>query len=112
MFMGQSAPRSYLRRSFVVAGAIGILAYLVASGIEGERGLLAASRLRAENTAKSIELAKVEGDRDYLSKRVDALDPQHLDLDMLGEEARRVLFFSNGDEIVVTPAPAKPADKP
>jgi cell division protein FtsB len=49
-------------------------------------------------------LAAVEAERDYLDKRVKALDPKHLDLDMLEEQARRVLFFSEDGEIVMPPA--------
>jgi cell division protein FtsB len=103
MFLGHAQPRNYLRRTLVVTAALGILAYLIASAIGGERGLEAASNLRLENAAKAERLAQIEAERAFLAKRVQALDPAHLDLDMLGEEARRVLFYSADDEIVLTP---------
>jgi len=103
MFLGQAAPRNYLRRTLAVAGALGVLAYLFASGIEGPRGFIAAARLRAGNAAKAALLAEKEAERAYLDRRVKALDPQHLDLDMLGEQARRTLFFSEEGEVVITP---------
>jgi cell division protein FtsB len=104
MFIGNPAPRNYLRRTLGVAAALGVLAYLVTSAVQGERGLVAAAQLKRENALASTKLAAAEAERDYLDKRVKALDPKHLDLDMLEEQARRVLFFSEDGEIVMPPA--------
>lgn len=105
MFTGHSQPRNYLRRTVVVAGAVGILAYLVTSAVEGERGLLAAAQLKRENALKTAQLAEIQVRRDYIDRRVQGLDPAHLDLDMLGEAARRVLFYSEDGEIVIKGSP-------
>lgn len=108
MFMGRARPKNYLRRTLMVAGALGILAYLAASAVEGERGLLAAAVLKRENAGKADTLARTEADRVYLEKRVKALDPKALDLDMLEEQARRVLFYADEGEILVQPPKVPP----
>ncbi|MFO1186370.1 MAG: septum formation initiator family protein [Alphaproteobacteria bacterium] len=108
MFMGRARPKNYLRRTLMVAGALGILAYLAASAVEGERGLLASADLRRENALKADELVRAEAERVYLEKRVRALDPKALDLDMLEEQARRVLFYSDDGEILVAPPKVPP----
>jgi cell division protein FtsB len=102
--------RKYLLRTLTLAAALGILVYLVGGLIGGERGLAAAKRLNSDIAGLQVRLTALDDERTYLQKRVDALDPDHVDLDMLSEEARRVLFYSEPDEIQIVPG-ARAAQK-
>lgn len=86
---------------------LGLLVYLVSGLTGGARGLQAAHQLHHDIAGLKVKLAALDSQRTYLQKRVDGLDPQHLDLDLLGEEARKVLFFAEPNEIVVQPEPPK-----
>ena len=113
MLMGRSKrQRNYLRRTLFAAGALGILAYFIASTVTGERGLFAAAEFKRANSVKAARLAQLQSDRDYLDRRVNALDPKHLDLDMLDEAARHVLSYSEEEEVLLKsgqpPIPPKP----
>jgi cell division protein FtsB len=99
--------RRYLLTTLAIAAELGLLVYLISGITGGERGLSAARELRHDIADLKVKLTSFEDERAYLQKRVDALDPDHLDLDMLGEQARRVLFYSEPDEIVIKPDPAK-----
>jgi cell division protein FtsB len=102
-----SRARRYLLTTLVLAAMLGLLVYLVSGLSGGERGLAAAAQLRREIAVLKTEYAALNGERSYLQRRVDAMDPQHPDLDMLGEQARRVLFFSEPGELIIAPTPAK-----
>jgi len=102
------AGRRHLLTTLVIATMMGLLVYLVSGITGGERGLSAARRLRTDIDGLQVKMAALDVQRVFLQKRVDALDPNHPDLDMLGEQARRVLFYAEPDEVLVTPA-AKPA---
>lgn len=47
------------------------------------------------------ELAEVEAQREALEKKVRRLSSQSLDLDLLDEQARRILGVAGKDEVVV-----------
>ena len=102
-----SRARRYLLTTLALAAMLGVLVYLISGLSGGARGLASAAQLHRDIAALKIRFAAVDSERSYLQKRVDALDPQHLDLDMLGEQARRVLYFSEPSELIIAPAPAK-----
>jgi cell division protein FtsB len=94
----------YLFHTAIAAVMIGLLVYLTAGLIGGDRGLTAKAHLKVEIANLQQQLATLNDRRSYLDTRVKALDPDHPDLDMLGEEARQVLFYSAPNEVILTPA--------
>ena len=102
-----SRTRRYLLTTLALAAMLGLLVYLISGISGGDRGLAAAAQLRREISVLKTEYAALDGERGFLQRRVDALDPQHPDLDMLGEQARRVLYFSEPGELIIVPTPAK-----
>ena len=80
--------------------ALGLL-YVGYQSVQGERGLFgwversdAVERVRAEVDALAVE-------RGHLERRVSQLRSDHLDLDLLDQEARRLLNLGHPDEQVL-----------
>jgi cell division protein FtsB len=69
--------------------------------IEGDRGLFAYLKLQQETSQEQAQLRLIELEREKLEKRVDLLNPENLDLDMLEERAREVLGLAHPDEVVI-----------
>ena len=102
-----SRAHRYLVRTLGLAAAIGLLVYLITGLTGGDRGLAASQQLKSEIAELKLKYAAADKERQRLQRRVEALNPAHPDLDMLSEQARRVLFFSEPNEIVLKPAPAE-----
>ncbi|MFZ1988249.1 MAG: septum formation initiator family protein [Alphaproteobacteria bacterium] len=103
-----SRAQRYLFRTIAIAAMLGLIVYLVSGITGGERGLSAKRQLRHDIADLQVKLVGLDSQRAFMQKRIDALDPAHPDLDMLGEEARQVLFYSEPDEILLIP-PRTPA---
>ncbi|MSO75710.1 MAG: septum formation initiator family protein [Alphaproteobacteria bacterium] len=72
--------------------------------LNGNRSMLALIQLDQEIALARDTLAEVHGERDALERRASLLRPEHLDADMLEEQARRLLNVGRpGDLIVVLP---------
>jgi cell division protein FtsB len=98
----------YLLRTIAIAAMLGLIVYLISGLMGGERGLSAKRQLRHDIADLQVKAAALDARRAFLEKRINALDPVHPDLDMLGEQARRVLFYSEPDEVLLTPAAISP----
>lgn len=99
-----SRAQRYLSRTIAIAAMLGLIVYLVSGITGGERGLSAKRQLKHDIADLQVKMAALDAERTFMQKRIDALDPAHPDLDMLGEEARQVLFYSEPDEILlITP---------
>ena len=96
-----SRARRYMLRTVAIAAMLGAIVYLVSGITGGERGLSAKRQLRHDIADLQVKMAALDAQRTFMQRRIDALDPAHPDLDMLGEEARRVLFYSEPDEILL-----------
>ncbi|MBV9522965.1 MAG: septum formation initiator family protein [Alphaproteobacteria bacterium] len=69
--------------------------------VQGERGLLAWLRITQELKAAKVELARLDGERTALDRRVSLLRPEHIDRDMLDERARATLNLAGPHDIVI-----------
>jgi cell division protein FtsB len=85
------------------APILGLLAisYFSYHLIEGDRGLFAYLRLQQDIQSAKAELLISENEKQKLEKRVELLNPENLDLDMLEERARDVLGLAHPDELVI-----------
>lgn len=80
------------------AAMIGYFGYHM---VEGDRGLKAYARLSAEIARAEAAYADVSAERAKLERQVKLLRSSSLDLDMLDEQARRVLGVIGPDEVVL-----------
>jgi len=91
------------RAKKIAAPVIGIAAitYFGYHTIQGDRGILAWLQLSNQVKQAEATLRGLEASRGKLANRVRLLHPDHLDLDMLDEQARRLLNLGRKDEILV-----------
>ena len=78
-----------------------IFLYFVFHAIQGDRGLLAQVRLSKVLETKQSELSQLQSRVDVLEARVQGLNSIPPDLDLLEEQARKVLNYSYANEAVV-----------
>ena len=69
--------------------------------VEGDRGLFAYLKLQNEIQKAEAEFQITQLEKKRLEKRVQLLNPENLDLDMLEERARDVLGLAHPDELVI-----------
>ena len=69
--------------------------------VEGDRGLIAWVRLTEQIREAKGQAAQIHAEREAQDQRVSLLRPEHLDPDMLDEQARAALNLVGPDEIVI-----------
>ncbi|WP_373491527.1 septum formation initiator family protein [Parasphingorhabdus sp.] len=67
----------------------------------GPTGILAWGEYQAQLELRGIEMAKLETERDALQNRVELLDPNGADPDLIGELLRKKVNVVHPDEIIV-----------
>lgn len=75
--------------------------YMTYHAFSGERGILALIRLNTENVKLYSELENVKADRIHLEHKVSLMRPDSLDLDLLEEQAKKILGLIGKDEKVI-----------
>jgi len=94
-----------LRARHIVGPVLGICAigYFAFHAIQGDRGLLALRQLSQRVEMARLEHATIKARRMLLEHKVQLLNPNTLDPDMLDERARIMLNYGFEDEIVIIP---------
>lgn len=82
-----------------LAGVL-VLFYLAFHAISGERGVVAMFKETRKLELIKAELEKTVAEREALDTKVRALSSDSLDLDLLDEQARRVLGLAGKNEVV------------
>lgn len=77
--------------------------YLAYHAFIGERGFYAYLKQSRNLESTTIELAQIQAEREQLENRVHRLSDKSLDLDLLDEQARRVLGMAKPTEAVIVP---------
>ena len=75
--------------------------YLGFHALSGDQGILKWANYEDKISALEVEIAVLKAERLDLEMHADQLRGDHLDLDRLGEEARRTLNVSRANEIVI-----------
>lgn len=81
--------------------ALAVLLAITALAIAGPTGLLAWSEKSSSLEQRNAQIAVLAKERDELKNRVNLLDPDNADADMVGEELRRNLNVVHPDEVVL-----------
>ena len=87
-------------RGLLLTCALGLL-YVGYQSVQGERGLLRWVERSAEVEKTRAEVAALADERRKLERRVSQLRTDNLDLDLLDQEARRLLNLGHPDEEVL-----------
>ena len=85
-----------------------IVAYFAYFAWYGERGHLALANLQTEVAKAELNLETIRGERLRIERRASLMRPDHLDADMLDEQARLMLNYSRPDEVIIV-APERAA---
>jgi len=99
------------RRARTITGpvlGISLVCYFAYHLFAGDRGLIAWMQLTQELRDAKATLLVLDTERQALERRVNLLEPEHLDPDMLDERARQVLNLAAPGEIVIPLNPAPP----
>ena len=90
-----------LKSSISAALALITLLAIGAYAILGPTGLLAWSDYQQRLDQREAELASLQQERNGLRNRIDLLDPNGADPDLVGELMRKKLNVASPDEIIV-----------
>ena len=80
---------------------VSLIGYFAYHLIQGDRGLIALSRLSKDIGRLQTEVSVAKTERAEIEGRTKLLRPNSLDPDMLDERARAELGFSRPDEVVI-----------
>ena len=78
-----------------------IFLYLFYFLVYGQRGLLQYFYLSKQNQEYNETLAQLSSENQYMSNRIEKLQPNTVDLDFLDEQVRKKLGFIDKNEIVI-----------
>lgn len=79
---------------------VALVAYFSYSAIQGPYGLLNLFKIESREARLQVELAQLTQQRMADQSRAHRLSDDYLDLDLLDEQARKVLGLIRGDEII------------
>tara|TARA_R110002049_G_scaffold10127_2_gene50274 strand:+ start:69802 stop:70101 length:300 start_codon:yes stop_codon:yes gene_type:complete len=84
---------------FAIAFALSL--YFTFAAVQGDFGLFRRAEIVAENQDLRLRLAEVRADVARMENLTHRLSDDYLDLDLLDEQARKVLGMVRTDEIVI-----------
>lgn len=93
--------RRQARQIFASLLGITVIGYFAYHAVEGERGLRSYFALKHRIELTTAQRDDAVAERRTIERRVTALRPDSLDLDMLDERARQVLNLVHEDELVI-----------
>jgi cell division protein FtsB len=80
---------------------MGLATYFTFAAVQGDYGLFRRSEIDAEAEALRDQLQQVQLDVARMENLTKRLSDDYLDLDLLDEQARRVLGMIRSDELVI-----------
>jgi cell division protein FtsB len=93
--------RRRARYAVVPVCCVSLIGYFAYHLIQGDRGLIALSRLTKDIDRLQSDVAVAKTERGDIERRTKLLRSNSIDADMLDERARTELGFSRPDEIVI-----------
>ena len=82
-------------------GIIAGVAFFTFAALQGEYGMFRLFQVQAQESRLLADLEILTENQTHLQNRTRRLSNQYLDLDLLDEQARKVLGLARGDEIVI-----------
>ena len=82
-------------------GVVALVAYFSYSAIQGPYGVLTLYKIETKEAQMQVQLEALATLREAAQNRAYRLSDEYLDLDLLDEQARKVLGLMRGDEIIV-----------
>jgi cell division protein FtsB len=101
-----------MRRAFLPAVGLLIIANFMGYAIVGENGVLAWGGYRHAKAEKAMELAQLQAEEARLAHRARLLDPRQTDPDLAEELVRRELGLVRPDEVILETGQGPGASQP
>lgn len=83
------------------AAMFSLAAYFTFAAVQGDYGLFRRVQINAQEQDLTQQLAYLKTDVAEMENKTRRLSDTFLDLDLLDEQARKVLGYARGDEIVI-----------
>lgn len=80
---------------------IALIAYFSYAFIQGPSGMVSLFKYQAQETRLLEELETLQLERIAAKNRTRRMSDRFLDLDLLDEQARKVLGYARGDEVII-----------
>lgn len=93
--------KSNLKSVFSNLVWVGIAGYFVYHIVIGARGVVSWTILSREANQLESELAKIKKENEFMNNKIKGMRSDSLDLDLLEEQAERILGFCLPEDIVV-----------
>jgi cell division protein FtsB len=91
-------PKEQIRQALALAGLLLIAGFAIA----GPTGLLAWNESEELLQQRQAQIAQLQEERDALKNKVDRLNPDGADPDLVGELLRKNMNVVHPDEVVIT----------
>ncbi len=85
----------------VSALSIALVGYFTFTAVQGPFGMLALFEVEQKEAQLQDELAELQAARARIQNRAHRMSDGFLDLDLLDQQARKVLGYIRGDEIII-----------
>jgi cell division protein FtsB len=97
-----SEPRRRSAGSAIFAiSMIAMTSYLTFAALQGEYGLFRMFQIEAQEARLRSELTELQIDRAAIANKTRRLSVDHLDLELLDEQSRKVLGLGRRDEVLI-----------
>jgi cell division protein FtsB len=83
------------------ATTFSLAAYFTFAAVQGDQGLFRRVQIQAQEQDLTVQLAALKSELAEMENKTRRLSDSYLDLDLLDEQARKVLGYARGDEIVI-----------
>jgi cell division protein FtsB len=97
----QSGNSGALSTGMFLVSALLLMAYFGFAAIQGDFGHFRRNQVNAQAYELQQELTQLQTIRGYLENKTHRLSDQYLDLDLLDEQARKILGMAREDEIII-----------
>ncbi len=99
--MNPKPKRLAVSAAIFFATTFSLAAYFAFAAVQGDFGLFRRIQIQAQEDELIQQLAKLKTKVAVMENKTRRLSDHYLDLDLLDEQARKVLGLARGDEIVI-----------
>lgn len=100
MFQAQNSQNGLFGTLFSIF-VVAMVCYFTYAAIQGNFGLFRLIQVEAQEEILQKELSDLQAEHAIIANKAHRLSTQYLDLDLLDEQARKVLGLARGDEIII-----------
>ena len=97
----KSSSRPALGTFVFVSLSLGLATYFTFAAVQGDYGVFRRAEVSAEAARLQDQLLDVQADVARMENLTQRLSDEYLDLDLLDEQARKILGMIRADEIVI-----------